>query len=164
MLMRNTLFVALITMILLCNMVLANSAFEIKGNVPKSIEVTAPDNPNKWTFGLMDNEYRVGNIHITTNSDSWAISLSANPDRMTSGTYSILNPVYAKSLFNRQYITNNYVIELSSSPKELLKCSGDSEGENKNMDLPLNISQFVVIGDVPAQNYQTVITVTGMAS
>ena len=159
---RNALLAALAISLLLSNTALANGAFELIGNVPKSIEVTAPESPGKWTFGLGPNEFSAGNIHVTTNSDSWSISLSANPDRMTNGTYSIINPIYA----HLGYIENPCIvssnIDLSTTQKTLLDCN-DYLGICSDLDISLNLSQFITIGDYPTVNYQTTITVTGTA-
>lgn len=159
---RNALLAALATMLLLSSTALADGAFELIGNVPKSIEVTAPESPGKWTFGLGPNEFSAGNIHVTTNCDKWDISLSANPDRMTNGTYSITNPIYAHlGYIENQCIAGNN-IDLSTTPKILLNCN-DYLGICSDLDIPLNLSQFIIIGDYPAVNYQTTITVTGTA-
>jgi hypothetical protein len=162
---RNALLAALAISLLLSSTALANGAFELIGNVPKSIEVTAPESPGKWSFGLGPNEFSAGNIHVTTNSDSWSISLSANPDRMTSGTYSILNPIYARlGYIDNRCIVKNDIIGLSTTPEVLMEYNDYLDIGASDLDIPLNLTQYIIIGDFPTENYQTTITVTGTAS
>jgi len=59
--MRN-MFLALVMLVALCSTALAEGAFTVTGNVPKSIELTAPDNPGKWALSFGENRHDVGNI------------------------------------------------------------------------------------------------------
>jgi len=107
----------------------------------------------------------VGNIHLQTNSNLWSIYISATPDKMTSGTHSIANSMIAFSLYRDSYfVFDKGFIELSSTPQEMLECAIADDSSIKDAQIPLELRQFIVGGDYPADNYQITVTITGTVS